>query len=132
MTRVLVVHHDADMADEEAESLRRAGYEVQLCAGPNYGPCPILAGLPCPAVEDAEVLVYDVWSSGNSETERMLIETLREMYPELPVVLTAPGIEFDWVETIGIHGVVPLVGTAVGEPLRLAVERALESVAAAA
>jgi hypothetical protein len=40
MTRVLVVHHDLDLADQEAESLRRFGYEVIECAGPTRNPCP--------------------------------------------------------------------------------------------
>jgi hypothetical protein len=28
MTRVLVVHHDVDMSDQEVDSLRRRGYGV--------------------------------------------------------------------------------------------------------
>jgi len=129
MTRVLVVHHDADMADQEVASLRRAGYEVSQCAGPTYGPCPIVHGRPCPAVDDADVLVYDVWAGGDSDSGRTLIEELREQHPEIPIVLTAPGIELDWVETSGIHAVVPLVGVATGVRLRSAVELALASVA---
>ena len=42
MTRVLVVHHDADMADQESDWLRAAGYVVDQCAGPQYGACPVL------------------------------------------------------------------------------------------
>jgi DNA-binding NtrC family response regulator len=128
MAHVLVVHHDADMADQEVDSLRRAGFAVQQCAGPMYGPCPILAGRPCPAVEEAEVLVYDVWASGDSDSGRQLIEELREQHPEIPVVLTAPGMELDWVETSGLHAVVPLVGLPSGPRLRAAVEEALASV----
>jgi DNA-binding NtrC family response regulator len=128
MAHVLVVHHDADMADQEVDSLRRAGFAVQQCAGPMYGPCPILAGRPCPAVEEADVLVYDVWASGDSDSGRQLIEELREQHPEIPVVLTAPGMELDWVETSGLHAVVPLVGLPSGPRLRAAVEEALASV----
>jgi hypothetical protein len=116
------------MADQEVDSLRRAGFAVQQCAGPMYGPCPILAGRPCPAVEEAEVLVYDVWASGDSDSGRQLIEELREQHPEIPVVLTAPGMELDWVETSGLHAVVPLVGLPSGPRLRAAVEEALASV----
>ena len=129
MTRVLVVHHDQDMGDQEADSLRRAGYEVEQCAGPTFGPCPILHGRPCPAVEQADVLVYDVWASGDTNTERDLIELLREQHPRIPIVLTAPGMEFDWVETSGLHGVTPLVGPASGERLGQAIGEALASVA---
>jgi DNA-binding response OmpR family regulator len=128
MTRVLVVHHDPDIADQEVDSLRRAGYAVEQCAGPTYGPCPILERRPCPAVEDADVLVYDVWSSGDSDSGKRLIEELREQHPETPVVLTAPGMELDWVETSGIHAIVPLVGVPTGPRLRAAVDEALASV----
>jgi DNA-binding response OmpR family regulator len=129
MTRVLVVHHDADVADQEADSLRRVGYTVEQCAGPTYGPCPILQRRPCAAVDKADVLVYDVWSTGDSDSGRHLIEELREQHPEIPIVLTAPGIELDWVETSGVHAVVPLVGLPTGARLRAAVEEALASVA---
>jgi hypothetical protein len=33
MTRVLVVYHDLDLADQEAETLRRFGYDVIECGG---------------------------------------------------------------------------------------------------
>jgi len=129
MIRVLVVHHDQDVADQEADSLRRFGYEVQQCAGPTFGPCPILHGQPCVAVEQADVLVYDVWASGDTQSERDLIEQLREQHPRIPIVLTSPGMAFDWVETSGIHGVTSLVGPASGEQLRAAIGQALASVA---
>jgi DNA-binding NtrC family response regulator len=107
---VLVVHHDIDIADQEADSLRRRGFLVEQCSGPQTHACPILRGDPCPAVGRADVLVYDVWSTGESDGGRRLIEGLRELHPDVPVVLTAPGIELDWVETEGPHRVVPLVG----------------------
>jgi DNA-binding response OmpR family regulator len=127
MTRVLVVHHDPDIADQQADSLRRAGYAVAQCAGPIHGPCPIVAGRPCVAVDDADVLVYDVWATGESDGGRNLIERLREQHPEIPIVLSAPGLELDWVETTGIHAVMPLVGQPSGEELRQAVRTALAS-----
>ena len=128
MTRVLVVHHDADMADQESDWLRAAGYGVTECAGPQHGACPVLRGEHCPAVHDADVLVYDVWSAGDTESEQVLIERLRELHPEIPIVLTAPGVEFDWVETAGKHGVVALEGALSAAMLRKAVVQALESV----
>jgi DNA-binding NtrC family response regulator len=128
MTHVLVVHHDPDMADQETEWLRAAGFKVGECSGPQHGPCPILSNLPCPAVEEADVLVYDVWASGSSEIEKELIERLRELHPGIPIVLTAPGLEFDWVETKGAHGVIPLEGALSAVSLQAAVVQALESV----
>jgi hypothetical protein len=112
MERVLVVHHDIDIADQEADSLRRGGFLVEQCSGPQSYGCPILRGEPCPAVERADVLLYDVWSTGESDGGRRLIEGLRALHPDVPVVLTAPGMELDWVETEGPHRVVPLVGVA--------------------
>lgn len=125
MRRVLVVHHDIDLADQEADSLRREGFEVEQCTGPNAYNCPVMRGVACAAAARADVLVYDVWASGEAGGARRLIEGLRELHPDIPVVLTAPGIELDWVETSGAHRVVPLVGAPTGARLRQAIEKAL-------
>jgi hypothetical protein len=125
---VLIVHHDMDMADQESDWLRAAGFAVEQCAGPQHGACPILMGEPCIAVDRADVLVYDVWSTGDTETERVLIEQLRATHPGIPIVLTAPGMEFDWVQESGIHGVVALEGAPSAALLRAAVNQALASV----
>ena len=61
-------------------------------------------------MERADVLVYDVWATTDSDGGRRLVEELRELYPDIPVVLTAPGMLLDWVETEGAHKVTPLVG----------------------
>jgi hypothetical protein len=81
----------------------------------------------CPAVEDADVLVYDVWSTGESDGGRALVEGLREMHPTIPIVLDVPGMELDWVETTGVHAVIPLVGQPSGPSLAAAVKAALAS-----
>jgi DNA-binding NtrC family response regulator len=128
VTHALIVHHDPDMADQQADWLRAAGLQVTECAGPQHGACPILHGLPCPAVEGADVMIYDVWASGDTESERDLIQQLREAHPEIPIVLTAPGVEFDWVETEGDHGVVAIEGALSAAVLRQAVTQALVSV----
>lgn len=125
MTRALVVHHDIDLADQEADSLRRLGYEVEQCSGPSSYSCPVMRGERCAAVERADVLVYDVLSTTESDGGRHLIEGLRDLYPGIPVVLTAPGMEFGWVETEGPHGVVPLVGIPTASRLDVAIKEAL-------
>jgi DNA-binding NtrC family response regulator len=125
MTRVLIVHHDIDLADQEVDSLRRLGYEPIQCAGPSTYSCPVLRGEECPDVANADVLVYDVWSTMESGSGRTLIEALRDMHPEIPIVLTAPGMELDWVETEGVHKVVPLVGPPTAERLDAAIKEAL-------
>lgn len=125
MTHVLLVHHDIDLADQEADSLRRLGYDVQQCSGPIGARCPVLAGLPCGIAERADVLVYDAWATGEPDGARRLIEGLRDLHPDVPVVLTASGMEPSWSELEGLHRVVPLVGQPTGERLRAAIEQAL-------
>jgi hypothetical protein len=123
MTRVLVVHHDPDMADQEADSLRRHGYEAVECSGPNFWACPILAGDPCNVIEQADVLLYDVYAA-SSDSQR-LIEQIREIHPDVPLVVSGLGMEVDWLETQGIHGVTPVIGAATGDRLAAAIEKAL-------
>jgi DNA-binding NtrC family response regulator len=131
MTRVLVVHHDIDLGDQETDSLRRLGYEVEQCSGPSSYSCPVMRGEDCAAVERADVLVYDVWSTTEAGGSRSLIENLRELHPDIPVVLTAPGIELDWVETEGVHGVEPFVGMPTAVRLDEAIKQALGAIAPA-
>jgi hypothetical protein len=125
MTRVLVVNHDIDLAGVEVDSLRRRGYEVNECQGPIGASCPILSGHPCQLAEWADVMVYDAWATGEPEGAQALIEGLREHHAGVPIVLSASGIEPDWIETEGVHRVTPLVGAPVGERLAIAVEEAL-------
>ena len=123
--RVLVVHHDAGIAEAEASALRRLGYDIEQCAGPAKSACPVMRGEHCPAVERADVLVYDVWATTDSDGGRRLIEELRELYPDIPVVLTAPGMLLDWVETEGAHKVTPLEGVPTSANLDAAIREAL-------
>jgi hypothetical protein len=89
MTRVLLVYHDENVADIEGDELRRAGYEVDRCAGPIGGEaCPVLNGRPCWQVEMADVLVYDTWDTGHGHAT--LIEDLMDLHPDKPLVLTSP------------------------------------------
>jgi DNA-binding NarL/FixJ family response regulator len=125
MTRVLVVNHDIDLADEEVDSLRRRGYEVVDCSGPVGAQCPVLSGEPCSLADGADVLVYDAFSTGEPDGAQQLIEGLRDIHPDIPVVLTAAGMEPDWMETIGAHRVTPLVGKPTGARLVEAIETAL-------
>jgi hypothetical protein len=126
MTRVLVVHHDLAISDQEADGLRRVGFDVEQCQGPIGGhPCPVMRGMSCPAADRADVLVYDAWAMADSDRGRELIGHLRDDYPGKPVVLTSPGLELDWVETDGPHRVVPLVGVPTTTRLHAAIEEAL-------
>ena len=124
MTRVLVVNHDTDLADEEVDSLRRRGYDVRECLGPIGAHCPVIAGRPCDLVAWADVLVYDAWATGEPDGAQALIEGLRALHPEVPIVLSASGIEPSWIETAGPRRITPLVGVPTGPRLAAAVDLA--------
>jgi len=124
-TRVLVVHHSEGVAVAEADALRNLGYEVGLCSGPARFACPVLRGERCADAEWADVLVYDVWSTTESDGGRCLVEGLRDLYPEIPIVLTSPGMLLSWVETEGAHKVTPLEGVPTRERLDVAIREAL-------
>ena len=125
MTRVLVVHHDIDLADQEVDSLRRLGYEPVECSGPSGFPCPVLRGEDCPDVASADVLVYDVYSTNDPDSGHMLFDNLMRMYPDTPIVITSLGMEVDW-EPSGEHGkIVPLVGAPTAAKLDAAIKEAL-------
>jgi hypothetical protein len=120
-----VVHHDVDLSDAQVDSLRRRGFQVTQCLGPIGASCPVLAGRSCDMAAEADVLVYDAWATGEPDGAQRLIDGLREVHPDVPVVLTASGIEPDWMELTGVHSVVPLVGQPTGERLAAAIEEAL-------
>jgi len=98
MVRVLVVDHDVDLADLKVDTLRRAGFEVDQCAGPTHAlvACPVLGGLPCWQAEWADVLVYDVWAAGDSG--QTLTQNLLRQYPDKAIVLTSQGIDVGWAQ----------------------------------
>jgi hypothetical protein len=130
MTRALVVHHDIDLADQEVESLRRFGYQVEQCSGPTANTCPILNGGTCTLAEESDVLVYDAFASGDLDGSGELIEGLRRVHPSVPIVLTFQGMELSSVDDEPAHGVVPLMGQPTGARLHEAIQRALETVKA--
>jgi hypothetical protein len=127
MTRALVVHHDIDLADQEVESLRRLGYDVEQCSGPTANTCPVLRGGTCDLAERADVLVYDAWASGDIEGSTDLVDSLRRAHPDTPIVLTYPGIGLSNVDDEPADGVVPLFGQPIGVNLHAAIQRALLS-----
>ena len=125
MTRVLVVHHDVDLSDQEVDALMRRGYDTRQCMGPIGTSCPILSGHPCDLAAGADVLVYDAFMTGEPDGARRLIEGMREIHPDLPIVLVANSFEPEWVETAGAHRVTPLVGDPTGDRLAAAIEAAI-------
>ncbi len=125
MTRVLVVQRDAAVAERMAADLRHAGYEIELCGGPGRQPCPVVDDLPCPLVDRADVLLYDAWVAGDRDGGRRLITELRELYVDLPVVLTSVDRSLGWVEREGPHRVIALEARPTAAALVDAIETAL-------
>ncbi len=125
MTRVLVVQGDAAVSARIAGDLRGAGYEVEDCHGPQAEPCPVLGGLPCSLADAADVLVYDAWVAGDSDGGRRLIGELRDLYADLPIVLTSATETLDWVEEEGPHRVFAVHGVPSTRILLDVVETAL-------
>ena len=70
-------------------------------------------------------MVYDVWASGDAEGARTLIENIRDIHPETPVVLTSPGLSLSWEESSGQHAVTMLTGQPTGARLHEAIQEAL-------
>jgi hypothetical protein len=91
-----------------AASLRGAGYETELCGGPEREPCPVIADMPCPLVDRADVLVYDAWVAGDAVAGHELVSALREVYADLPLVLTSVDQSVGWAEREGPQRVFPL------------------------
>ncbi len=108
MTRVLVVQRDHAVAEHMAAKLRSAGYETELCGGPEQEPCPMVGDMPCPLVDRADVLVYDAWIAGDAAGGEQLVSQLRELYVDLPIVLTSVDDSVAWAERDGPHRVFPL------------------------
>ena len=131
MTRALVVHHDIDLADQEVESLRRFGYDVEQCSGPTANTCPILNGGTCHLAEESDVLVYDAWASGDEDGAGELIAGLRRVHPSVPIVLMYPGIGLAGIDDEPTHGVVPLYGQPTGARLHEAIQQAITDLEAA-
>lgn len=123
--RAALVSRDPATASRQAEVLRAAGYDVETCGGPQREPCPVVGGLPCPMVDRADVLIYDAWVAGSADAGRQLVAELREMYADLPLVLTSVDESLAWVETEGPLRVTPLAGDPSPEALVAAVAAAL-------
>jgi hypothetical protein len=129
MTRALVVHHDIDLADQEVESLRRLGYTVDQCSGPTANTCPILNGGRCKLADNADVMVYDAWASGDIGGSSSLIEGLRRMHPQVPIVLTFLGMGLADFDDAPERGIVTLFGQPTGANMDAAMRRAIASLA---
>ncbi len=125
MTRVLVVQRDPATAERMVAILHGAGYETELCGGPGQEPCPVMGDMPCPLVDRADVLVYDAWVAGDSVGGQQLVSQLREVYVDLPVVLTSVDGSVGWAEREGPNRVTALGSQPADAELIAAIEVAL-------
>ena len=73
--------------------------------------------------------MYDAFATGEPEGAQALIEGLRNLHPDVPIVLSASGMEPDWITTTGSTQITPLVGSPSGERLANAIEASLVTAA---
>jgi hypothetical protein len=125
MTRVLIVNRDRSVADRIATELRASGYQTEQCGGPQQEPCPVVGELPCPLVDRADVLVYDAHVAGDADGSHRLVSHLRDVYADLPLVLTGTDSTLRWVERGGPERVFPLGPDPEPAELRATIEIAL-------
>lgn len=86
-TRVLLEHPDGAVRTVLQGRLAELGYDVLTCAGPegDVG-CPLLRQQPCPAVDEADVVVTGLV---NGLVGRMITRRIRRRRPEVLVVAEA-------------------------------------------
>lgn len=89
--RVVVEECDPRLRDIAGSHLRRSGFEVALCGGPerlSRRRCPVEEGGGCPAIDGADVVV----SSLRRDTPRhvAVVAGLRRRYPDTPLLIVAP------------------------------------------
>jgi hypothetical protein len=90
--RVLIEHPDADAGLDLATAIRRAGYAVAICRGPDSSAdpatrCPLHQLEPCAIVEGADVVVTAL--GFDREDAREVLRGLRARYPSTKLVVEA-------------------------------------------
>lgn len=83
-----------------ARAFTEAGYDVARCAGPieNGGPCPLVAGRGCDAVESADAVV-NLLGLRTAACEDVL-RAVREVAPHTHLVAQATAIDRDVLEPV--------------------------------
>ncbi|HEX9681738.1 MAG TPA: hypothetical protein VGA13_01530 [Acidimicrobiales bacterium] len=87
---VLIEESDPAVRWAESELLKRDGYDVVTCAGPDdlpRGVCPLVRDGHCDLAENADVIVHNLRQRllGN----RQVLDALREHVPDTPVIVEA-------------------------------------------
>jgi DNA-binding response OmpR family regulator len=86
--RVLVEHHDEEAAAELIAALRRDGFAVALCTGPEHDSrCPLAADDGCVAAAGADVVVS--WLGLETPEARETLAALRLRLAGTPLLVVA-------------------------------------------
>jgi hypothetical protein len=75
----------------------------------------------------SDVMVYDAWASGDADGSTELISDLRRVHPDVPIVLTFPGVGLSGFDDEPTHGVVTLEGQPTGARLHDAIQQAIRA-----
>jgi GNAT superfamily N-acetyltransferase len=85
--RILVEARDAGVRGAARTALTRAGFEVNVCAGPGPGhPCPLLSGQACSLVDRSDVVVHALPGKVGKAVRERLGHPGSEAGPELLVL----------------------------------------------
>lgn len=119
MARILVECGNALVAMDRVEALEAGGHEVTTCPGPSHNDCPVLAGEPCGAVADADVVV----SCLGDKTLRVALAT-KLVHPDQQVIAVLAGAEIGEIVR-AVDGVAVVPAGADDRALTAAVDEAL-------
>lgn len=84
--RVLIESRRTAAAEAQAAALERRGLRALVCTGPtpDGGACPVLADEPCPVLDEADAVVYDL--DLGCENDRTVLWSLVTGPVGLPVI----------------------------------------------
>lgn len=121
--RVLIEHRDESAGLELASVLRRAGYAVAVCPGPERAQdCPLAGPEGCAVAHGADVIVSSL-GIDRPET-REVLRALRLRLPGTPLIVEAPaGEKAEWQDVL--EGCDLLTSPVVPEQLVASVQAAL-------
>jgi len=125
--RVLLEMSDPAEAWASSRLLRRAGYVVTWCPGPDGSPrqpCPLVATGTCPLVEDADAIVSTLRL--DEAPARQVLEALGQHRPTPPVIVSCPWKQAEhWPPSL--NGLQPLPVPLTATKLLAALGAVLES-----
>jgi len=95
MKTVSVVQRLSENADDFAEWLTKAGYQVKVCTGPSSPTYSCWARLPtdCPYWGQSDLLIYDPWlqTGPANYSSAQILRIERARHEDLPVLIWGPG-----------------------------------------